>query len=300
MTDQAIVVTAANAGFFSLLSELVASIRAVPDAPVVDLGCYDLGLTGEQVAQLAAAGVRVIRPSTGLEAGRLAEDVGKLGYLARPFLRENFPGYATYVWLDADTWIQSGEALRGLITAARERGAVFVREDEPSYHSNFGLFLWKGKHYLYGYGPLRAARLLLRRQINNGVFAMRADAPHWTIWQRYYQSALTRTGLAAPHDQFALNAAVYLAGPPGATLPATFNWICDLARPHWDENANCFCSPDARRRRIEIIHLAGPVKTVSFDIPTTRGRILRGMLRYGAERILVAAPEPGKNGHSAR
>ena len=232
-------------------------------------------------AELEARGVEVVTPRTGLEAGALADDASKLGYLARPFLREAFPGYDVYVWLDADTWIQGGAALAGLIEAAEARGAALVREDDPSYRSNLGLFLWKGKHYLLGYGALRAARLLLRRQVNNGVFAMRADAPHWAVWRRLYQEALTRTGLAAPHDQFALNATAYLHGLETAFLPATFNWICDLARPWWDAEAHAYCTPDASRRPIRVVHLAGPIKTTEFDVRSTAGGVLRGRLRYG-------------------
>jgi hypothetical protein len=152
------------------------------------------------------------------------------------------------------------------------------------------LFLWKCKHYVLGYGIWKGLRLLSKKQINNGVFAMQADAPHWEIWRRYYQSALSRTGLAAPHDQFALNVAVYFGQASTYFLPATFNWICYLSRPDWDEEAGCFCSPDEKRRRIEVIHLAGPIKTKEFDIRTTKGRLLRGKLRYGAP--LNPAPAP--------
>ena len=295
---RAIVVSAADARFFFLLDELFASIAAAADAPTVALGCLDLGLEPAQVADLQARGVEVVTPRTGLEAGALADDASKLGYLARPFLPEAFPGHDVYVWMDADAWIQGGAALSGLIEAAQAGGAALVREDDPAYRSNFGLLLWKGKHYLLGYGPWRAARLLPRRQVNNGVFAMRADAPHWAVWRRLYQQALTRTGLAAPHDQFALNAAAYLHGLKTTFLPATFNWICDLARPWWDDEAQAYCTPDASRRPIRVMHLAGPIKTTEFDVRTPAGGVLRGRLRYG---VALRAPddEPAPAGGEA-
>lgn len=275
-----IVVSGADAKFFLLLDELIDSIAAAPEVPAVSLGCLDLGLTPAQVAELEARGVQVVAPTTGLDTGALAPDASKMGYLARPFLPENFPGYDLYVWLDADTWIQHGRALQGLADAALRDGAALVREDDAAYRSNLRLFLWKGKHYLRGYGPWRAARLLLRRQVNNGVFAMRADAPHWRVWRDLYQRALRRTGDAAPHDQFSLNAATYLEGLSTGFLPATFNWICDLARPWWDEDAQRLCTPDPSRRAIEVVHLAGPIKTTEFDIRTTSGGVVRRLLRF--------------------
>jgi hypothetical protein len=287
--EKIIIVTAADAGFFHLLDEMVASLRAASASLAFDIGCFDLGLTPEQIDRLRSRGVVVVTPTTGLKTAGPTE-TSQLCFLARPYLRENFPGYDIYVWLDADTWVQGQDWLRLLAGMARNAGAAFILENDPSYTSNVGLFLWKGKHYLRGYGPWLAARLMLKSQINNGVFAIHATAPHWVLWQRHYQSALSRTGLAAPHDQFALNVAIYRHHHPDCFLPPTFNWICDLSRPHWDEDAQLFCTPDAERRLIHIIHLAGPIKATQFDVKTTTGRILRGTLRYGGDRILVSGP----------
>lgn len=276
-----IVVSGADRRFFFLLDEMVAALHAAADLPPVAIGCYDLGLDPEQVASLRARGVTVVAPRTGLEIGALAGDPSKLGYLARPFLPENFPGYDVYVWMDADTWIQGGSAVRELAALARAKGAALVREDDPSYRFSLPLLAWKVKHYLQGYGPVRAARMVPRKQVNNGVFAMHGDAPHWEVWRRLYQRALTRTGNAAPHDQFALNVAAYLEGLPVGFLPATFNWICDLSHPWWDEGRGRFCTPDADHRPIEVVHLAGPVKTSAFDVRTTGGGTIRRMFRFG-------------------
>lgn len=294
-----IIVSGADRRFFFLLDELIASLEAAPALPPVELGCYDLGLDPAQVAALQARGVRVVQPTTGLEIGALAGDASKLGYLARPFLPDNFPGYDVYVWLDADTWIQHGDAVRQLIAGATEAGAALVREDDPSYRFSAPLFGWKAKHYLRGYGLRRAMRLILRRQVNNGVFAMRGDAPHWAVWRRLYQRALDRTGDAAPHDQFALNVAAYLEGLPARFLPATLNWICDLAHPWWDGASNRFCTPDRQHRPIGIVHLAGPVKTAEFDVRTTDGGTVRRLFRFGAGRVSPGRPAPAGAGNAA-
>ena len=65
-------------------------------------------------------------------------------------------------------------------------------------------------------------------------------------------------------------------------LPPVFNWICDLSNPMWDDDAGCFCVPDGSHRRIEVVHLAGPIKTTVFDVKTTGGGVVRGLLHYGA------------------
>jgi hypothetical protein len=284
--EKIIIVTAADAGFFNMLEELISSVRLSSASLAFDIGCFDLGLKPEQVSRLQNRGVIVVNPTTGLKTAQPPER-SQLGFLARPYLRENFPGYGIYVWLDADTWVQGRDWLRGLAGRAKETGAAFVRESDPSYRFSFRYYLWKGKHYLKGYGPWLTTQLLLKRQINAGVYAMQATAPHWAMWQQHYQSALSRTGLAAPHDQFSLNVAMHLNRHPETFLPPTYNWICALSCPYWDEDEQQFCSPDADRRLVHIVHLAGSVKTKQFDLKTTKGRIVRGTLRYGGLRILV-------------
>ncbi|CAN7291719.1 hypothetical protein LJR225_001528 [Phenylobacterium sp. LjRoot225] len=277
----AIVVSGADAKFFDLLREMVTALRAA-NGPGLEIGVYDLGLASDQLEWLAGQGVITVQPRTELRHGITENLSSKLGYLARPFLRENFPGRRTYVWMDADTWVQSASAARTLVGDATRHGSALVRENAPNYRFRMDLFLWKAKHFVLGYGPINGLRLLLKPHVNNGVFALRADAPHWERWRRRYQRALDRTGQAAPHDQFGLNAAVYLDRLDTHFLPATYNWICDLALPLFNSTAQNFCTPRGEAERIEVMHLAGPIKTTVFQIDTTGGGRVSGRLRFGA------------------
>ncbi|HTJ56943.1 MAG TPA: hypothetical protein VL418_05185 [Devosiaceae bacterium] len=278
----AIIVTGADANYFPYAKELVISIRAAKGQEC-SIGFYDLGLEPEQNAWLQDLDVAVKRPNTLLELDVSAEiSPNKLGYLARPFLRENFPGYDTYVWMDADAWLQSGAGLDLLLAAARERGAAFIRQNDPSYKPTWWLRGWMLKHFVLGYGVLKGLYLFLWPHINNGVFAMQADAPHWEEWRRRYQGAYDRTSLPAPHDQFSLNAAVVLGRLKANFAPPTLNWICDLSPPKWDPSAKKLCRPLAPHEVIDIVHLAGPAKTATFDIASLDGGTVRTGLRYSS------------------
>ncbi|WP_426955249.1 hypothetical protein [Muricoccus radiodurans] len=286
-----IVVTAADARYFVYAQELIRSIRASSSVSIA-IGFLDLGVQEDQRDWLRAQGVALGQPQSGLRLKDHEEVSGKFGYLARPFLRESFPGYATYIWLDADTWLQDASALTMLQAAAEADGAAVVRQNERAYRFWPWLIGWQLKHFVLGYGVLNGLRLAACPHINNGVFAMRATAPHWELWQRRYQSALDRTGNPAPHDQFGLNAAVYLDRPRTTFLPATCNWIADLATPMWDEETERFCKPYPPHETIGLLHLAGPAKTAEVEVRTTRGRSLRTRLRYGANVPAVAETAP--------
>ena len=288
MPDKTIVVTCTDHNAFDLATELVASIRAVLPSCVnteIDIGCYDIGLQAEQSEFLRNQDVTVVKPVSGLAGSASVTQPFAMASLARPYLRENFPGYAVYIWMDADCWVQRSEALDRLIDGAHSHGASLIKESDPTYRSNFGR--WRVKHYLRAFGLWKAVQLSFRGQINDGVFAMHAAAPHWELWRRYFQQALDRTGEANPYDQFAMNAMQYLDRPPTCLLPATFNWICNLSHPAWDDDMGCFCSPSRDHPPIQVVHLAGSLKRTGVRISSTRGRTFFGPLRFGAEMTEV-------------
>ncbi|MET3925009.1 hypothetical protein [Devosia sp. 2618] len=192
-----IIVTAADDAYFGLAWAMIASVRAAGGRSV-SFGLMDLGLKSEQRASLAENNVQVVTQTTGLaRADGLRFPAAEMGYLARPFLRENFPGHEVYVWLDADSWVQDAEGYEGLAQAARQVGAAVVAETAHEYRFWPWLLGWRAKHYVFGYGLTRGIRLWLRPQINNGAFALTAGAPHWAVWQHYYQDALDRARCAA-------------------------------------------------------------------------------------------------------
>ena len=280
MLDKTIIVTCTDHNAFDLATELIASIRsACPSG--IDIGCYDTGLQAEQSEFLRSQNVAVVKPTSGLAGAASVTQPFAMASLARPYLKENFPGYAVYVWMDADSWVQRGEALDGLIKGAHSHGASLIKESDPTYRSNFGR--WRVKHYLRAFGSWKGGQLSLQKQINDGVFAMHAAAPHWELWRRHFQQALDRTGEANPYDQLAMNAMHYLDSPPTCLLPATFNWICNLSNPVWDDDRGCFCSPSRDHEPIQVVHLAGSLKRSGIRISSTRGRTLFGPLRFGAE-----------------
>ncbi len=278
--DRTIIVTGSDERFFGLACELIASIEQNRPGPIT-LGFYDLGLTDAQRDWLRDHNIITVKPQTRIVLGTAGEDVtGKLAYLARPYLRENFPGFTVYIWLDADTWLQDWSGIAALHEGARSTGAAFVRQDEQAYYIRPWLIGWQFKHFVLGYGVITGLWLATRPHINNGVFALRADAPHWACWHKRYQRAFDRTHLPGPHDQFSLNAAVYLDRLPTKFLSATCNWICDLATPMWNAEHGKYCVPYAPYEPISVLHLAGPAKSNVFDVTATDGTSRHGPLRF--------------------
>ena len=64
---------------------------------------------------------------------------------ARPFLPRYFPGFDLYFWIDADCWVQQGDAIALFLAAART-GALAVA---PEIHRSM-------RHYRHAWGEFSA------------------------------------------------------------------------------------------------------------------------------------------------
>ena len=102
-----VLITAADARFFDLARELIQSVREKPEGQKVVLAFLDLGCTEEQRAWIYTQVDHLREVDWEFDFPAREQSPRYLRALhARPFLRQYFPGYETYVWIDADAWLQ--------------------------------------------------------------------------------------------------------------------------------------------------------------------------------------------------
>ncbi len=279
-----LIVSAADARFGHYLKSMVESVQPVLALPNVDLACLDIGLGASDLAWLAPHTDMIRPPAAHLGIDAAVHKPALLSFLARPFLRDYFPGYDVYVWIDSDIWLQDPGVVSLYVDGAIACGMALTHEEERAYRFQPKLFGWTAKHFLLGYGPLTGAYLLARPHVNAGFFALAGDAPQWEAWARRYEAAIRRTGALVPHDQFALNHALHARGGQRAEarlLDPTCNWICDRGVPMWNDDIGAYCKPYPPYERISALHLAGPAKYKTSLVRRTGGGsftsfILRG------------------------
>ena len=117
VSERAIAITGGDAGYFELMRDCIASLRAVPEGRTLTLGILDCGLTEEQRAWCRAQGASLVEP--GWDFTFPGRDKLKDGYkalTARPFLPRYFPGFDLYLWIDGDCWVQQGDAITLALT----------------------------------------------------------------------------------------------------------------------------------------------------------------------------------------
>ena len=294
-----IVVSAADSGYFPLLQDAMASVRALQAD--VAIGILDLGLTAEQRAWLEDRVTHVIEPGWDVDfPGREQCKRAFQAQVARPFLPRHFPGYETYFWLDADAWLQEWRVVELYRAAAGRDKIAITPEIDRAYKRHykrpklFGQTLaWK--NYREAFGWRAADRLGRNPMVNCGVFALHREAPHWAVWQRLIAQVLQRTRFFFA-EQTALNYAIFAEHLPANFLPAYCNWMVGDATPAFDARRRLFVEPYAPHEALGIVHLAGTdSKDHVFRVSRLDGSSIDTSLRYSATRQLCSpetAPHP--------
>ena len=216
---------------------------------------------------------------------------------SRPFLPRYFPGYDLYIWIDADAWLQETETIELLARGAARGALAIVPELHPAYRSvitdlelRYGRFgrirfdSWAHTLYRDGYGEAAARAYALRPMLNSGVFALRADAPHWEAWIESYRAASPRKHRIG-FDQIALNHAVYSRGLEAEYLPAWCNWVCSCGLPAYDPETGLLVDPYLPNHPLGIVHMAWTTKDGTHELTTVDRTSVQRTLRLPREAV---------------
>lgn len=269
--ENAIVVTAADSGYFEMFQGMIHSLRRFESGRDLPIAVFDTGFEAEQRQWLEQAGVIIAQPKWYFGVVDGAAPHWHLAEVVRPYVRSYFPGYDHYMWLDPDLWLQDGAVIDRLIDGSKRDGAAIAHEADPAYKFQSWLVGWNLKHKILGLGLWHGLLLMIKPALNCGVYCFAADAPHWELWERRLQRAIDRRGEVAPYTQFTFNELVYVDRPPTTILDAADNWICDRAPPVWNDELQLYCKPYAPYQPVSILHLAGPAKRRCYDIQSISG-----------------------------
>lgn len=270
-SKRVVVTTAADSGYFDMFQGMIHSLRTFKSGMDLDIRAFDLGLKDHERSWLENEGVVFADPQwhMGLKDGMMP--YWHLAEIVRPYVRDYFPGYQHYMWLDPDLWLQDGGVIDRLIAGSEDVGAAIAHEADKSYKLQAWHIGWNLKHKILGLGVKDGLTLMIKPQLNCGVYCVAADAPHWEAWAARLKSAVDATGRVAPHSQFTFNQIYYCDKLPMRILDSADNWICDRAPPVWDDEKMVYCKPYAPYQPLSLLHLAGPAKSRSYTIKTTSG-----------------------------
>lgn len=299
------IVTAGDAGYFGLLTDLLLSLRRGLGDRLYPLSVLDIGFTDAQRDGLKRDyGATVAPLGWDLAYPARSHPPNSFKVLAgRPHLPRHFPGYDIYLWIDADCWVQDAAVLELFIRGAARGELAIVPEIDRGYwtiHKRPKFWGQNQKAFAWGFGLREGYRYGRNAILNAGVFALRGDAPHWRLWSENYAKALKRFRLGPRAykgnisfflaDQTSLNRTVFVQGAPATLLPAYCNWFCGKGTPMFDVERNLVVEPHEPHRPLGIIHLAGAgMKERVWSLKTLQGGAVETRLTYSAVQALPAA-----------
>ncbi|MCE2565721.1 glycosyl transferase [Komagataeibacter sp. FNDCF1] len=296
-TGRRIIVTGCDDTYFTLVMELVASIRDHTPTPI---GVIDCGMTPDQIAALHARDIRVLAPFIPDYAPpralrrrpSLAINICKL------WLDRMLPEFDLILWLDADTWVQDGAALERMFAAA-ESGTLAIVPEIGAKTANLLGVRWicpgwmQIRSFLYKNATRARLPFSIRRRIgarpllNAGVFCLHRKATIWPVLRRWQALILPRRGMAFTQDQLCMALAVYIDGLPVTLLDNSHNYLGPWLL---DESTGQFANLFFPHPPVGIVHMASQkamraALENTMSIPTLQGGQVAVNLRYGAMRL---------------
>lgn len=295
MSEKIALISGADSAYFPLLYEWIHSIRRHEQSQNMDICILDAGLTADQRNILTPL-VTIIQSAGWPDAIPDHKIKGREYYKAcvnRPFLKDYFPGYDLYFWMDADTWVQDWKAVELFLKGARKGKIALTSQSDRAYPKGMrvkwlGSWPFKARSFYYS-NALKAFDGQTARQIFPyhvvlaGAFCLHADAPHWEKWQELIIQALDK-GKVFTAEQLTLGMMVYLEGLPAEILPAYLHWLCEF-KPLWDPGQKLFVEPYLPHEPLGILHLSGFDKmrvdrSETTDFETTEGGKITYSYRY--------------------
>jgi lipopolysaccharide biosynthesis glycosyltransferase len=293
-----VIISLADSNYFELLEELVDSIKSFKESENTAICILDAGLSDEQKKIL----------STKVDQIKSADwDIEVPGYkvkgkewlksqVSRAFLPKYFPNYEKYLWIDADAWVNSWEAVDLFLRGCENNKLSIATSADRAYGRVlraewvFGSFARiKSQNYKHakssGFSEKIARQVALKPHLNIGVFALELNAPHWNVWQKNLKHALN-SGKIWGSEQIAMNVTIYNNELDVEILPAYCNWTL-IEALKFDKERNTLVEPYLPNHKIGIVHFAGKNndqirknKNYISKIKTIDGDLIDIKLRY--------------------
>jgi hypothetical protein len=279
------VVSAADESFFDLLQGMVRSLRDKTfgrDCPVY---IFDIGLNDSQRHWLLSQGARLRIPECFPSQDGCPRHLH--AFFARSHIPQLFPGHDVYLWIDADAWIQRWEAVELYIEGAMRLGFAVTPENDPAYDREAVLDTHRPSFEMFGADYLKY--MDISGPVNAGVFAGRANAPHWQAWRDLIEGNISKANsyyLLFLLDQTALS--ITCGQFETSFLPTVSNWLCHQAKPMISRDGSELIRPLPPHEALGIVHQTDYTKRRFLALSHEDGTAISRALVYRSHSLLPA------------
>ena len=263
-----VIVTGSDKKYYPFLKNLVNSLIKSNSLDICDLCILDVEDNSQYLEELDSKITKKKKANFNLNIlFKDRQDWFKL-LTERPFMKDYFPGYDKYIWMDADTEVLSNDGIKNIIDACEDKDLAIAPEINESYvfkNSKFGIKKifksfykisgWSFKNYRKYFSDRIGEDLFFKPLFNNGIFCLKSTSKIWDLWKTEYQGALNKakTSYGIKTDQLSLNKIIYENFEKISILDSTNNWLVSRSEKIKRIN-NDFFTPSFPNRKINILH----------------------------------------------
>ena len=263
-----VIVTGSDKKYYPFLKNLVNSLIKSNSLDICDLCILDVEDNSQYLEELDSKITKKKKANFNLNIFfKDRQDWFKL-LTERPFMKDYFPGYDKYIWMDADTEVLSNDGIKNIIDACGDKDLAIAPEINESYvfkSSKFGIKKifksyykisgWSFKNYRKYFSDRIGEDLFFKPLFNNGIFCLKSTSKIWDLWKTEYQGALNKakTSYGIKTDQLSLNKIIYENFEKISILDSTNNWLVSRSEKIKRIN-NDFFTPSFPNRKINILH----------------------------------------------
>ena len=297
-----VIVSLADANYFPLLEELIASIKRFSNSDSVAICVLDAGLTNEQKEKLSKTvdEIKIAEWDIEVPEYKIKGKEWLKSQVSRAFLPKYFPNYEKYLWIDCDAWVNDWKCI-DLYFKACDSGKLGITQTiGPGYKITskvnwlFGkLALIKSQNFKHAVkskiGYADARKLAFAPHINIGVFSLEKNSKGWSTWQNNLSKTL-KAGNIFGSEGLAINMSVYIDDLETEFLPLNCNWIASNLLPKYDDQEKTFVEPYLPNHKIGIMHLAAGIwkdgkdmrvdKNIRIELKNLNNEVVIKSLRY--------------------
>ena len=297
-----VIVSLADANYFSLLEDLVDSIKKFKESNNVAICILDAGLTEDQKKKLLGKVDEIKSAEWDIEVPdyKVKGKEWLKSQVSRAFLPKYFPNYEKYLWIDCDAWVNDWNCIE-LYFKACDKGKLGITQTiGPGYKITSKvnwllgkLAIVKSQNFKHAVksniGYDKARKLAFAPHINIGVFSLEKNSKGWNSWQENLSKTL-KAGNIFGSEGLAINMSVYIDDLETEFLPLNCNWITSNLLPKYDEVQKTFVEPYLPNYKIGIMHLAAGIwkdgkdmrtdRSIQIEIETLDNKRILKSLRY--------------------
>jgi hypothetical protein len=297
-----VIVSLADANYYSLLEELIDSIKKFKESDNVAICILDAGLTEDQKKKLLGKVDEIKFAEWDIEVPdyKVKGKEWLKSQVSRAFLPKYFPNYEKYLWIDCDAWVNDWNCIE-LYFKACDKGKLGITQTiGPGYKITSKvnwllgkLAIVKSQNFKHAIksniGYDKARKLAFAPHINIGVFSLEKNSKGWNSWQENLSKTL-KAGNIFGSEGLAINMSVYIDDLETEFLPLNCNWITSNLLPKYDEIQKTFVEPYLPNYKIGIMHLAAGIwkdgkdmrtdRSIQIEIETLDNKKILKSLRY--------------------